>query len=166
MDSKQLRAIALAKLSEMLEPTDALSDEREEQLRKLFAGLDTNGDGWISREELRQLYVEEAAVDQALAATDLDGDGGLSLEELFIVNAEQELDALEGRAWAVFSGFDIDGDCVVERGEITAIGDESAKQSADMLMAAIGETAAEIDYEAFLVWFARGELGEFSVLEE
>lgn len=166
MDSKQLRAIALAKLSEMLEPTDALSDEREEQLRKLFKALDTNGDGWISREELRQLYVEEAAVDQALAATDLDGDGGLSLEELFIVNAEQELDALEQRAWAVFSGFDIDGDGIVERGEITAIADEAAQASADRLLAAMGESAVEIDYEAFLVWFARQELGEFSVVDD
>lgn len=158
MDTKQLRALALAKLSEQLDPTDALSAEREAQLRKLFTALDTNGDGWISREELRQLYVEESAVDEALRLNDLDGDGGIDLDELIIVTAEQELDALEARAWAVFGGFDIDGDGIVERGEITAIADEVAKATADMLLAAIGEEAPEIDYETFLVWFARQEL--------
>ena len=62
-----------------------VSPQEEEVLRKQFALLDDNGDGYISKSELRKsaktLGFTSAELLQTLALADMDGDGTISFEE-------------------------------------------------------------------------------------
>ena len=164
MDSTELRATALANLLDRVEPSRVLTDQDIEHFRHLFASLDADGNGLISREELRELYVDEAAVDYTMKVGDLNGDGQLSFEELIQTSARQKLETLEQRAWAVFSGFDVDGDGSVERSELAAITNVDPSASASMtrvvLEAAIGDDEDTIHYAEFLLWFVDRQLAK------
>ena len=62
-----------------------LSPEEEQQLRAQFALLDDNGDGYISKSELRKQCKSTGLTNKHVVATlqaaDLDGDGTISFEE-------------------------------------------------------------------------------------
>ena len=62
-----------------------LSPEEEEKVRQQFALLDDNGDGYISKSELRKaaktLGFTNNMLVQTLDLADLDGDGTISFEE-------------------------------------------------------------------------------------
>ena len=62
-----------------------LSRDQEIELRQQFSLLDRNGDGYISRSELRAVaqtmpYCSKLLMD-TFAAADLDGNGSISFEE-------------------------------------------------------------------------------------
>jgi Ca2+-binding EF-hand superfamily protein len=62
-----------------------VSPAEEESLRKQFALLDNNGDGYISKSELRKsaqlLQFTSAQLVETLKMADMDGDGTISFEE-------------------------------------------------------------------------------------
>ena len=160
MDSTELRATALANLLDRVEPSRVLTDKDIEHFRHLFASLDADGNGLISREELRELYVDEAEVEYTLKTGDLNGDGQLSFDELIQTSARHKLQAIEQRAWAVFAGFDVDDDGVVERAELASITnvDASASLTGLVLEAALPEGEDKLHYGEFLVWFVDRQL--------
>jgi|JI10StandDraft_1071094.scaffolds.fasta_scaffold345928_2 Ca2+-binding EF-hand superfamily protein len=65
----------------------ALSPDQRDEFTQLFDRYDANGDGLISREELREALretspsVNDHAVDGAMAALDDDGSGSVDLTE-------------------------------------------------------------------------------------
>jgi Ca2+-binding EF-hand superfamily protein len=65
--------------------SSALSKEEEEALRRQFALLDNNGDGYISKSELRAaakaIPTASKYLLEVFARADLDGDGTISFEE-------------------------------------------------------------------------------------
>lgn len=65
----------------------AMSEERRAVLRRVFATFDRNGDGLITREELREslrglrISVSDAEVEEAVVGSDANGDGRIDLDE-------------------------------------------------------------------------------------
>lgn len=64
-----------------------MSAERRTELRRVFATFDRNGDGHITREELREslrglrISVSDAEVEEAVTESDANGDGRIDLDE-------------------------------------------------------------------------------------
>ncbi|XP_056162276.1 probable calcium-binding protein CML17 [Syzygium oleosum] len=64
-----------------------MSAERRTELRRVFATFDRNGDGHITREELREslrglrISVSDAEVEEAVTGSDANGDGRIDLDE-------------------------------------------------------------------------------------
>lgn len=60
-----------------------LSEEEEAALRKQFALLDINGDGWISRDELKRAeqFMQNKNFAKVIGKADKNGDGQISFEE-------------------------------------------------------------------------------------
>ena len=64
-----------------------LSSEQAEELKKAFAVMDTNGDGVVTKEELKGLLkglgedVSDDVVDEMIKIADENGDGKIQFEE-------------------------------------------------------------------------------------
>ena len=64
-----------------------LSGEQLEELKKAFAVMDANGDGVVTKDELRTLLkglgeeVTDEVVDEMIAIADENGDGKVDFEE-------------------------------------------------------------------------------------
>ena len=72
-----------------------ISAEQAEELRKAFGVMDTNGDGVVTKEELKSLLkglgedVNDGVVDEMIAIADDNKDGKIQFEE-FVKAATQD----------------------------------------------------------------------------
>ena len=72
-----------------------LSAEQADELKKAFAVMDTNGDGVVTKEELKNLLkglgedVNDAVVDEMISIADDNKDGKIQFEE-FVKAATQD----------------------------------------------------------------------------
>ena len=95
---------ASTKLRELVahDPSRVLGADELQQLDAMFGELDEDGDGEITRVELRRSlgdrqaapFVTESRVDAFLRDMDLDGDGSLTFEELTSVTALRQLESV------------------------------------------------------------------------
>lgn len=109
-----------------------MSAERGAALRRVFAAFDRNGDGLITREELREslrglrISVSDAEVEAAVAGSDSDGDGQIDLTEFCgLLESMSAIDGCgdcsgaggdrggEAELKEAFDVFDTDGDGVI-----------------------------------------------------
>ncbi|KAI6679328.1 hypothetical protein NL676_033209 [Syzygium grande] len=80
-------AVAAAALERPRKERPDMSAERRTELRRVFATFDRNGDGHITREELREslrglrISVSDAEVEEAVTESDANGDGRIDLDE-------------------------------------------------------------------------------------
>ena len=64
-----------------------LSAEQIEEIKAAFVAMDSNGDGFISKDELKSLLsslgepVEDKFIDEMIAAVDPNGDGKVDFNE-------------------------------------------------------------------------------------
>ncbi|CAL4073790.1 unnamed protein product [Meganyctiphanes norvegica] len=76
----------LMALAKQVEDTDSLSVS-EEDMKEAFMGFDTDGDGFISRSELKEVInslgdpLTDEEVDRIILEGDTDGDGQISYDE-------------------------------------------------------------------------------------
>ena len=66
-----------------------LKEEEERDLRAAFAVFDSDGNGFISRQELKQALIllneSEDDVDALLLQADIDKDGQISVEDFLVI---------------------------------------------------------------------------------
>lgn len=92
----QLQQAAMAYIGNYLQ-----SQEKIDQLKKIFSDFDKNGDGVLDKEELIEGYIKlgnsreeaEAAVDEILEKIDINNNGTIDYSEFIMANINQE-DAL------------------------------------------------------------------------
>ena len=71
----------------------SLSAEQIEELKAAFTQMDANGDGFVSKDELKAMLsslgepVEDSVVNEMMAVADVNGDGKVDFNEF--VNASQ-----------------------------------------------------------------------------
>ena len=65
----------------------SLSAEQVEELKAAFQAMDSNGDGFISKDELKSMLaslgepVDEAVINEMIALADTNGDGKVDFNE-------------------------------------------------------------------------------------
>jgi Ca2+-binding EF-hand superfamily protein len=64
-----------------------LTEEQVAELKQAFAAMDTNGDGQVTKEELKSLLsqlgesVDDAVIDEMIKIADVNGDGKVDFNE-------------------------------------------------------------------------------------
>ena len=72
----------------------SLSEAQLTDLKAAFAEIDTNSDGFITKDELKALFgkmsesVDEAMIDEMMAAADTNGDGKVDFAEFCAAQAK------------------------------------------------------------------------------
>ena len=73
-----------------------LSEEQVAELKQAFAAMDTNGDGQVTKEELKALLsqlgeaVDDAVIDEMIKIADVNGDGKVDFNEFVKAATERK----------------------------------------------------------------------------
>eukprot|EP00929_Paragymnodinium_shiwhaense_P123855 TRINITY_DN9824_c0_g1_i1.p1 TRINITY_DN9824_c0_g1~~TRINITY_DN9824_c0_g1_i1.p1 ORF type:complete len:536 (+),score=142.80 TRINITY_DN9824_c0_g1_i1:157-1764(+) len=106
-----------------------MNEDEIKQLREIFVSLDTNGDGWLTLEELNDGF-NKGGVASAGAAIDLqaimegidaDGSGMIDYSEFLAAALDRQQVLQEDLCWAAFRAFDVDGNGVISKAEIKEV---------------------------------------------
>lgn len=113
----KLKKVALAALAQQL------PDDQIDSLRAMFRSLDSNGDGTLSLEEIRQAMMQQGlmpakALEDLLSAVDCNGSGSLDYTEFLAATIDQKLYMQRDACWSAFRVFDLDGDGKITREEL------------------------------------------------
>ena len=112
-----------------------LSAKETKYLREAFIALDSNGDGKLSVEELRQGYknsrIELVDIDGIIQSCDADGDGFIDYTEFLTATINWKKELTHQRIEAVFKMFDKDGSGSIGIEEIKLLFGEEAKDITD-----------------------------------
>eukprot|EP00347_Sterkiella_histriomuscorum_P009461 403341129 len=108
-----------------------ISTDEEQELRRIFQALDENGDGVVTRDELRKgidlfqttfgLEGEFLDIDNLLQKIDIDGSGNIDIKE-FITATMNLKDVIHGKQLKqAFNLFDIDGNGQITKKELQRV---------------------------------------------
>lgn len=152
--TSKLQQAALTAISVQTRPEDI------KDLRNLFIGLDKNGDGCLSLDELSTALRDKENGDTLLAllrAADTDGSGEINYTEFIAATIDASLYMREDYLRTAFDMFDSDGSGKIDTEEIIAIlsGDDLSNfVSKEAIRNAVTEIDAngdgEIDFEEFM----------------
>ncbi|CAE7584115.1 CPK2 [Symbiodinium sp. CCMP2592] len=101
-----------------------LGEDEQKELREIFMRLDTNGDGYLSLEEIRhglQQQMEISDLEQVLQEVDSNGDGRIEYTEFLAAAMDQRLQRNETSCWRAFKTFDKDGDGKITYAELQQV---------------------------------------------
>lgn len=141
--------------------TSVISREETSKLATLFKKIDTNSDGFLTHDELKQALntmerkEDVAQVQELIEMADMDGDGKISWMELMMASSAKYLASKEERIWKAFKSLDKDGNGVLSREEIqSALADDSS-EALEMIKEADKDGSGDIDYDEFLAVFTK-----------
>lgn len=153
--SSKMRKVALTALAQQL------PDDDIESLQNTFKALDTNGDGTLSLEEIKDAMVQSGlkvpkALEDLLQAVDCNGSGGLDYTEFLAATIDQKLYMQRDICWAAFRIFDLDGDGKITREELGKVLNGDSVQTllgpgrlSEMIKEADKDGDGAIDFEEF-----------------
>jgi len=104
-----------------------MNDNQIKALRDTFLALDTNGDGLLSAQELREgmakIGVNELPADVArlLETVDANNSGSIDYTEFLSASMDKKMYIQEDVCWAVFRSFDKDGNGKISKEEIAEV---------------------------------------------
>merc|ERR1719350_1941233 len=111
-------------------------------MRDIFMNLDTNGDGMLSPEEVREGLTRQnmtvpAALEDLLKHIDSDGSGAIDYSEFIAATIDRKTYMKRSVLWSAFQTFDSDGDGKITRDELMQV------LSGDSVKTSLGE--AKVD---------------------
>lgn len=105
-----------------------LSKEEREELARVFKKLDKNGDGMLSKEEIKEGYIvhfgkliSDKEVDTMFDAVDTDQSGYIDYTEFVVASANEKALMTNERLALAFKMFDKDGSGMITPAEIRAV---------------------------------------------
>jgi len=139
-----------------------MNDTQIKALRDTFLALDTNGDGLLSAQELRdgmaKIGVNEmpADVSRILEQVDANNSGSIDYTEFLSASMDKKMYIQEDVCWAVFRSFDKDGNGKISKDEIAEVLKDRdvrgvAPADISMIMSQIdGDGDGELDFQEFM----------------
>jgi len=104
-----------------------LSEDEQETLREAFVSLDTNGDGFLTLEELQKgvesncKMLEGVNLEQVMAAIDANHDGRLEYTEFIAAAMDEKVQNHEDMCWRAFKAFDANNDGKISLDEMNHV---------------------------------------------
>jgi len=161
---RKLKRVALTAVARQL------PDEAVGGLRGLFHSLDSNGDGLLSPQEIREGLASRAlevpqSLDEILRSVDSDGSGCLDYTEFVAATVDRRVYAQRGVLLAAFRTFDLDGDGKISKEELRQVlggepGDErtpSERRIDGLLEEADIDGDGFVDFEEFFAMMTAGQ---------
>jgi calcium-dependent protein kinase len=164
---KQFSAMNKLKKKALQVIAEFLGGEEIEKLRDMFEMIDSDKDGAITFEELKNGLIQigspltEAEVRQLMDAADVDGNGALNYGEFVAATIHlQRLDN-DDHLRKAFAHFDTDGSGFIEMEELrVAIGDDSTSAETSVINGILEEVDTDkdgcISYDEFAAMMRRG----------
>lgn len=152
-----------------------LNEDQIKALRETFMSLDNNGDGLLTRAELKEglekCGLKEIPPDlqQIMEGIDSDGSGAIDYTEFLAATLDKRLYVQEDVCWQAFRVFDQNGDGKIsmdELNQVLANGDVqdvvNAKAIADLMKEVDGNGDGHIDFQEFMAMMRGGAGGTLS----
>jgi len=163
-NNTQLRVRVLGLMSSLLDHQELGS------LQSIFQEIDANGDGVITKEELKQAFLKQGLqdselllqVEEVFRTSDLDGDGTLSYEELVMTAVQRKLHAKEERLWEAFCRFDKDLDGSITATEIAEVLKVNEREAKQLIKEIDKNGDGVVDYDEFRAMMMAKEEQEVS----
>lgn len=143
-----------------------LSKKEKESLSSVFKAFDENGDGMLSKEEIKNGYekvfgysINEEQINSMFKAVDLDGSGYLDYSEFVVATMNEKNLFSEKKLKAAFKMFDKDDSGLISKDEVKESLLRIQKFSDDELEEIIGQVDengdGEISFEEFKIIMTR-----------
>jgi len=137
-----------------------LSKNEKEQIDKVFRAMDKNGDGVLTKEEIKHGYLEyfgrtlnDAEIDEMFKKVDADGSGAIDYSEFIVATMNEKNLLSNNKLQTAFKMFDKDGGgsiSVEEIKQVLSFGkslDENVVQ--EIIKQVDGNGDGEISFEEF-----------------
>jgi calcium-dependent protein kinase len=151
---------------------NTLSETDLQNLKKLFAEIDADGNGHVTLAELSAAVEKSGALADSLAsganggaaaavgsklttqdlhrilqACDMDGDGTISYNELVLTTVQRKLSAKEERMWIAFNKMDLNRDGRISIDELGSVLGEDAEEARKMIESVDRDGDGSIDFD-------------------
>lgn len=146
-----------------------LDEKQIEQLRETFVSLDTNGDGVLCPQEIKEGFAKAKLKDmpeelqKIMEEVDADGSGCIDYTEFLAATLDKRTYLREDVCWAAFQVFDRDGDGSITLDELKlvlkdgSVEDVSGAETIQGLLSEVDENGdGVIDFQEFMAMMQRG----------
>lgn len=137
--------------------SQCLTKDETDKMEEIFASMDKNNDGILSKQEIKDgyeehfgIWIDDEEVDRIFSAIDNDGSGSIDYSEFLMATmSEQQLMSKE-KLKAAFKMFDKDGSGTISKEEICAALGNLDDEVAHKMISEVDEDAdGEISFEEF-----------------
>lgn len=131
--------------------------EETEEMERIFAQMDKNNDGMLSKEEIKDGYeehfgmaIDDDEIDKMFAAIDTDGNGTIDYSEFLMATMNEQQLLSKERLKGAFKMFDKDGSGTISKDEIREVLGNIEEDTANLILSEVDENDdGEISFEEF-----------------
>ena len=131
--------------------------EETDEMERIFAQMDKNNDGMLSKEEIKDGYeehfgmaIDDEEIDKMFAAIDTDGNGTIDYSEFLVATMNEQQLLSKERLKSAFKMFDKDGSGTISKDEIREVLGNIEEDTANLILSEVDENDdGEISFEEF-----------------
>ena len=131
--------------------------EETDEMERIFAQMDKNNDGMLSKEEIKDGYeehfgmaIDDEEIDKMFAAIDTDGNGTIDYSEFLMATMNEQQLLSKERLKGAFKMFDKDGSGTISKDEIREVLGNIEEDTANLILSEVDENDdGEISFEEF-----------------
>lgn len=137
--------------------SQCLTKEETDKMEEIFAAMDKNNDGMLSKQEIKEGYeehfgvpIDDEELDKIFDAIDTDGSGAIDYSEFLMATMNEQQLMSKEKLKQAFKMFDKDGSGTISKEEIKEALGNLDEETADKLMSEADEDDdGEITFEEF-----------------
>ena len=137
--------------------SQCLTKEETDKMEEIFASMDKNSDGMLSKQEISEGYeehfgmpIDDEELDKIFDAIDTDGSGAIDYSEFLMATMNEQQLMSKEKLKAAFKMFDKDGSGTISKEEIKeALGNLDEEMADKMISEVDQDDDGEISFEEF-----------------